>query len=103
MVTEVKQSKYTMESNMLRRLYDGGHFSIISTHQYINGSVIQLFSPKLSFKIIHQVEKNNHQFTAIYKNRTHFVFHDKHDYVIILTFFHNMLKNKLWQANKIWL
>ena len=32
MVTEVKQTKYTTESNILLRLYNGVHFSIIATH-----------------------------------------------------------------------
>ena len=32
MVTEVKQSKYTTENDILRRLYNGAHFSIIPIH-----------------------------------------------------------------------
>ena len=32
MVMGIKQAKYTTEDKMLRRLYNGAHFGIISTH-----------------------------------------------------------------------
>ena len=32
MVTGVKESKYTTENNILHRLYNGAHFSIVATH-----------------------------------------------------------------------
>ena len=54
----VKQSEYTTESNILRRLSTGAHFSIIAAHWYIHGSIIQLFRQKLSFKFVYKFDKN---------------------------------------------
>ena len=74
MVTEVKQSIYKTEGNILCRVYNGAHFSIITIQKYFHGSIWSTVFTKIIFQI-------NHQLTVIYKIQFSFHFSWQYNYV----------------------
>ena len=104
MVTEVKQSKYTTESSILRRLCTRARTLVLLQRTDIfMDPLVNLFhqnyllKPFIKFTIFQSLIDCDQQNSSPIS-----FFMIIYDHVNILTFFHNMLKNRLWQANMAW-